>query len=143
MAYEWLNNWSRLTDEERKKERVDCPDIAELAMAELNVHGAKAAAARIGRCKPREVSFRVGRIVASRLVDHRRVADLNDLAVSAGNDVWLVVAIILELRKIQQAPPPAVVERAFQYGLHKRGRFMKDDVWDIEEDWAGGGHSDS
>ena len=133
MAYEWLDNWSRLTAEKRKEERVVKADIAELAMAELNVHGAGAAAASVGSWKSREVSFRVGRMVASRLIDHGRVADLNDLAVAAGNDVRLVVAIILELRKVQRAPSPAVVERAFQYGLHKGGKFMKEDVRDIEE----------
>ena len=133
MAYEWLNNWSRLTEEKRKKERVGGADIAELAIAELNVHGAGAAAVGIGRWKPREVSFSVGRIVASRLIDHGRISDLNDLAVAAGNDVWLVVAIILELRKIQRTPPPTVVERTFQHVLQSGGKFMKEDVRDIEE----------
>ena len=133
MAYEWLDSWSRLTEEKRKEEPVDYADIVELAMAELNVHGAGAAAASIVRWKPREVSFNVGRIVASRLIDHGRVADLNDLAVAAGNDVWLVVAIILELRSIHLAPPPVVVEWAFRQVLHSGGKFMEDDVRDIEE----------
>ena len=131
MAYEWLNNWSRLTDEKRKRERVDYADIAELAMAELNVHGPDAAAAVIGRWKPREVSFHVGRIVASRLIDHGRIADLNDLAVAAGSDIWLVVAIILELRNTQRTAPPAVVKRALQCVMHSGGKLMED-VRDVE-----------
>ncbi len=133
MAYEWLDSWSRLTEEKRKDEPVDYADIAELAMAELNVHGVRAAAASVGGWKPREVSFQVGRMLASRLIDHGRVADLNNLAVAAGNNIRLVVAIILELCEIQRTPPPAVVERAFQYGLRKGGKFMKEDVRDIEK----------
>ena len=133
MAYEWLDNWSRLTADKRKEERIVDADIAELAMTELNVHGAGAAAAGIGGWKPREVSFRVGRIVASRLIDHGRVADLNDLAVAAVSDVWLVVAIIVELRKTQRMPPPKVVERAFHSVLGSGCRFMEEGGRDMEE----------
>ena len=61
MAYEWLRNWSRLTPKEREKEEVSDPDIAELGMAQLNIHGAGAAADSIRRWRPREISFRVGR----------------------------------------------------------------------------------
>ena len=133
MAYQWLENWSRLTPNEREEERIVDADIAELTMAELNVHGATAAVAGIRRWKPREVTFRVGRIVASRLVDHRRISDLNDLAVAAGSDVWLVVAIIVELGKIQQTPPCAVVERTFDCVSRSGNSFMKEGVGDIEE----------
>lgn len=133
MADEWLKNWSRLTDEKRKKEQVGEADIAELAMAELNVHGADAAAVGIGRWKPRDVSFRVGRSVASRLIDHGRIADLYDLAVAAGNNVRLVVAIILELRNIQRTPLPSVVEQAFQCVLHSGGKLMEENVQDVKE----------
>ena len=132
MADEWLESWSRLTEEKRREEPVEYADIAELAMAELNLHGAGAAAERVLRWRPCEVSFHVGRMVASRLIDHGRVADLNDLAVAAENDVWLVIAIILELHKIQRAPPPMVVDRAFEHALHEGG-FMQEDVRDIEE----------
>ena len=114
MAYEWLDNWSRLTPKQREEERIVDADIAELTMADLNIHGVRAAAHSLRGWKPREVSFRVGRIVAERLIDHGRVADLDDLAVSAGDDVWLALAIIIELRKIQQTPSPSVVERTFR-----------------------------
>ena len=114
MAYEWLGNWSRFTSEERENERIDDADVAELTMAQLNIHGPGFAAKSLRKWNPREVSFRVGRIVAERLIDHGRVADLNDLALAARDDVWLVIAIILELRQIQRTPSPVTVERAFR-----------------------------
>jgi hypothetical protein len=92
MAEEWLKNWSRLNDDERKKERVSDQDIAELAMAHLNVHGASAAAATLAAWRPREVSFRAGKLLARRLADHSRWADLDALAIEARNDAWLVLA---------------------------------------------------
>ena len=133
MAYYWLENWSRLTPDERRREPIHDADIAELIMGELNVHGARAAAASVGRWKPRDVSFRVGRIVASRLIDHGRIADLNDIAVAAGDDVWLVAAVILELRKVQRTAPPSVVERIFRLVSHSDATFMEAEVPDIEE----------
>ena len=120
MAYEWLHNWSRLTRKEREDEKVSDADVAELGMAQLNIHGANAAARSIGRWRPREVSFRVGRILASRLIDHGRFTELNDLAVAAGNNLCLVLAVVLELRAVQRTPPCEVVDRAFRLVSHSR-----------------------
>ena len=132
MAYEWLDNWKQLTSEEREEESVVEADIVELTMAELNVHGPAAAAASVGRWRPRQVAFRVGRIVASRLVDHGRIDDLNDVAVAAESNVLFVVAIIVELHNVQQTPPRTVVERAFKYFAGLDGEVVEEDVEDIE-----------
>ena len=53
MAYDWLDNWGRLSANERRKEEISNDDIAELVMAELNVHGPVAAARAIGTWTPR------------------------------------------------------------------------------------------
>lgn len=133
MAYEWLSNWSRLTSEEREEEKVSETDIAELCVAELNIHGASESARNLRRWRPREVSFRVGRIVASRLIDHGRLSDLSDLAIAAGNDLGLVLAIIVELRKILQTPPSEVVRRAFKLVSHTRVNLKESEVFDHDE----------
>ena len=44
MAYDWLVNWSRLPKEERKNERIEDEDIAEIALARFNIDGAEACA---------------------------------------------------------------------------------------------------
>ena len=120
MAYEWLNNWNRLTPEERKDEKISYADIAELSMAQLNIHGASAAAYSIGGWRPREVSFHVGRILSGRLIDHGRITDLNNLAVAAGNNLCLVLAVIVELRAIHKTSPLEIVDRAFRLVSHSR-----------------------
>ena len=133
MAHEWLRNWSRLTPEERENERISEADIAELGIAQLNIHGANAAAHSIGGWKPREFSFRVSRIVAGRLIGHGRFTDLNDLAVAAGNDLCLVLAIIVELRAVQKTPPSEVVDRAFGRVSHSRVKLKDTEAWESKE----------
>ena len=69
----------------RKKEREQegyfaDEDIAEMALAHLNIHGPEACAVELRGWRPREVSYRVGCIVARRLVDHGRYDDLDQLA---------------------------------------------------------------
>ena len=130
MADEWLRNWSRLTVEERKDEIVSDADIAELGMAQLNIHGAGATARSIRRWRPREVSFQAGCMMADRLIDHGRFKDLSGLAVAAGNDLGLVLAVIVKLRAIQQTPPSEVVARAFRLVAHSRVRLKDTQVLD-------------
>ncbi|GLI39493.1 hypothetical protein KI811_15765 [Geobacter hydrogenophilus] len=122
MAYEWLKNWSQLPKEEREHERVDDDDIAEIAIAQFNLHGPKACAAELRRWTPREVSFRAGRIIAKRLIDHCRYDDLDELAIYATNNLCLLLAITLELRTVHKNPPKGAVERALKLVIHKRVR---------------------
>ena len=111
-ASEWLMNWSRLPHEERKKEEVTNADIAEIAIAHFNIHGPEACAAELRRWKPKEVSYRAGRIVARRLVDQGRHHDLDQLALAATDDVFLLLAINFELRTVRRYPPETSVELA-------------------------------
>jgi hypothetical protein len=120
MAHEWLWNWSHLPKTERQKEQIEDNDIAEIALAVLNLHGPNACAAELRAWRPRQISYRAGRIIARRLVDHSRYDDLNKLASSAGNDLCLLLAITLELRKVHRNPPKETVDRALRLILNKR-----------------------
>ena len=119
MAYKWLMNWNRLSEEERRQEKVTDEDIAEIALTHFNIHGPEVCAAELRRWKPREVSYRVGRIVARRLVDQGRYSDLDELAFAASNNVCLLLAINLELRAVHRQPPKKAVERALRLVLSK------------------------
>jgi hypothetical protein len=132
MALEWLRNWSQLPTEERRRERVTDNDILEMATAFFNIHGAASCARHLRGWRPRQVSFRVGRTLASRFVDHGRYQDLDDLARAAGNDLCLVLAITSELRDVHRTPPRNVVERAFRLALSPRVKLSGDDGWDTK-----------
>jgi len=132
MAYEWLANWSRLSKEERENERIDDDDIAELAITRFNIDGSEACATELRRWTPREVSFRAGRIVARRWVDHGRYDDLDRLAIDATNDLGLLLAINIEFRAVHRSPPKETVERALRLVLSNRVK-IKDRDFDYKE----------
>jgi hypothetical protein len=132
MANAWLHNWSRLTDEERQREAVSVEDIAEIAMAELNIHGAVSAADSLRRWRPRTSSFQAGVILARRLVDHGRYQKLDELALAARNDVFLVLAIVLEMRAVHRSPPKQVIDRILRLLLDRRVRLSELGAWDYD-----------
>ena len=130
MAHEWLNNWSRLTPKERKDEEISDQDIIELTLAQINIHGSANGAESLGRWRPPEVSFRVGRTVARRLIDHGRLKDTEDFASAAGNNLCLVLAVTAELREIQRTLPAEVTRRAFRLVANTRIKLRDGDAWD-------------
>lgn len=132
MAGEWLKNWSRLPREERDREKVSDCDILELASAIFNIHGADTCAKEFRRWSPREVSFRVGRLLARRFIDHGRYQDLDELALAAGNNLCLILAITLELQVVHRIPPKSVVERAYRLALNSRINIKDSNTWDME-----------
>ena len=132
MAYEWLENWSRLPQEERENERIKDEDIAEITLARFNIDGAEACANDIRSWSPKEVSYRTGRIITRRFVDHGRYCDVDLLALAATNNLCLLLAINLELRAVHRSPPKETVERALRLILDKRIKIKERD-FDFEE----------
>ena len=122
ITYDWLKSWSRLSKVERGRERISDDDIVEMVIAEFNISGANACASALRWWTPRDVSFRVGRLLARRFIDHNRYDDLNELAVAAGNNIFLVIAIIMELQEVQRTPPKIVLEIASRFVFHPRFR---------------------
>jgi hypothetical protein len=133
MATEWLDNWSRLSAD-GKEEPISDDDIVELTLAHLNIHGATNGADSLRGWTPREVSFRIGRTVARRLIDHGRFQELDDFARGAGNNLCLVLAITLELREVQRTLPLETIRRAFRLVANTRIRLKGSESWDRRED---------
>lgn len=128
MSYEWLQNWSQLSIEEKRKEKISYSDILEIAVANYNIHGAAVCANDLRNWRPREViSFRVGRMLAKRFIDHARYQDLNGLALAAGNNIYLVLAITLELQEVHRLPPKSVVERTLRLASSPHIKLKDDD----------------
>ncbi|XXY44993.1 AVAST type 3 anti-phage nuclease/ATPase Avs3a [Sorangium sp. So ce269] len=127
MAEEWLRNWSKLPPEEREKERVSHEDRAVMAMAHFNVHGANAAAYSLRAWTPRQLSYSAGRILARRFLEHARYKDLDDLAIAAGNDIGLILAIAVESRNVHRLLSKKATKRGFKLLSDRRIRIRNTD----------------
>ena len=118
MAEEWLNNWSRLSDDDRSREPVNTTDIGEIATAHFNIHGASACADSLRQWTPPSIAYTVGRHLARRFVDHGRYKDLDELAIASGDNIYLVLAIVVELREQHRTPPKAVLKLCLRHLLN-------------------------
>ncbi|QDV25965.1 AVAST type 3 anti-phage nuclease/ATPase Avs3a [Aureliella helgolandensis] len=133
MAYEWLRNWSQLPSNEREDEKVSDEDIVELTLADINIHGPESGAHNLRSWRPRDVAFRVGKLVTRRLIDHGRFNEVEALAQAAGNNLCLVLAIAVELRRVQCTPPINVTQRALRLVANSRIKLSDGHAWDDRE----------
>lgn len=127
MANEWLRNWARLQRKERKKEDVSIEDIAELTIAHLNIHGPEDAASSIRGWTPRDISYRAGRVVVKRLIDHGQYETACNLSFAAGSNIYLVLAAAAELREVNKSLPDTLIKKALRCLLRRSLRFTPTD----------------
>jgi len=112
LTYEWVGHWNRnRTKEEHQTETVKYEDIAEMLFAELNLHGAQSFADHLRRWQPREVSYHVGTIIVSRLINAERMDEIDQIASAANNDIGLLLAIASQLSGVGRFPPEGPVAR--------------------------------
>ena len=112
VAYDWLRHWaSRPRQAHVKTESVGDSDVAAIALAELNLHGPLGSAKSLRRWRARERSYSAGRILVAWLVDAGRFDEIAELAIEAGNDLGLLLAITSELALVGRLPPRQAVVR--------------------------------
>jgi hypothetical protein len=133
MANEWLRNLMRLPPDKRGDEKISSEDIVELVIADINIHGPERGACTLRRWQPRDVSFRVGKLVSRRLIDHGRFDEVEAFAQAAGNNLLLVLAIAVELRKVQRTPPIKVTQRALRLVAYSRIKLSNGSPWDDQD----------
>jgi hypothetical protein len=130
MAEEWLRNWSQLSLDQRDEEKISDNDIVEMATAHFNIQGASACADYLKRWRPPIKAFEAGLKLAHQFVDHGRYKDLDDLAVAAGDNLYLTLAIVLELRALHRTPPKPVLKMCLTHLLRPKFKF------ETREDWS-------
>lgn len=118
MAHEWLRNLMRIKTEDRDEEKVSYEDILELTFTHLNIHGPENAANYIRSWTPREISYHVGRKLIKILIEHGRWSEIDEIAVAAENNLYLIMAVAVELCEIKKLLPIDVCRRAIR--LHSR-----------------------
>lgn len=112
VADDWLMHWAaRPSVIGSKRGNVTRADAAEMALAVIRLEGAESCAKHLRRWKMRERSFGAGGILVSRLVDAGDFDLIDGLAIAAGNDLGLLLAITSKLASVGRLPPKPAVER--------------------------------
>lgn len=115
---EWLRQWvDGIRTGTAGQQRVEARDVAEMAMAELNLNDPNACARSLRRWRKRVVSYEAGRMLVARLIDASRLDDVDALALAAGNDLGLILALCCELDRVGRQPHPDAVRRALRIAL--------------------------
>lgn len=92
-AAEWIYAWVHRPDREADRSHVEIADIAELSWGLLNTDGPNACVEYLSRWTPRNTAYEAGLIIATRLADANRIADMEELAWSARRLGFLQLAV--------------------------------------------------
>lgn len=132
---EWLRQWvDGMRTGTAVQQRVEACDVAEMAMAELNLNGPDACARALRGWRRRVVSYEAGRMLVARLIDASRFNDVDALAAAASNDLGLILALCCELDRIGRQPRPDAIRRALRIVL--RSGLMIDQCSDFAHETA-------
>ncbi|MDX8123110.1 hypothetical protein SKZ59_15110 [Janthinobacterium sp. GMG2] len=127
VAHEWLNYWMSQPKKERKAITIEDGFVAELALAQFNIHGPKKCIQELSRWQPRSVAFRAGGLVAKRLADQGRFSDLYELAGRAECDSMLNFAVVSVLFESHRLPPPSSIRHAIRISRRSYLKYRESD----------------
>ena len=124
LAYKWVNNWSKLSKEDREKAEILDEDIAEMALCQLYLNGSKAFVEELRRWSPKSVAYRVSLIVFHKLVDLGKFRLLDEIATHSAGNLGILLSIIDAQNEVLQYPVAAVVKETLA-GLKKHHQQLK------------------
>ena len=114
IAYKWLQNWSLLDSEFKRKEKISKEDIAQLAWVTLNIDGADVLISELERWKPQIVAYKAGLILSRNLVDLGDFDRLDQISVASKNNLYLLLSTIEAQSSILRFPPSDAIEAAVE-----------------------------
>lgn len=131
MALDWFESWARrpLCDQHERNESFENEDRVTLAYALFRLRGPRKAASFLRRWTYRPLGFIAGRMLARRLIDLGCFEDVQALGVGARNNVWLLLAVALELRNAGRALDGEALKRLLRLLSFKRLNLKELDEW--------------
>lgn len=131
MALEWFESWVRRPrgDHSQRDESFEDEDRVALAYGLLRLRGSRHAASFLRRWTYRPTAFVAGQSLARRLIDLGRFEDVQALALGARNNVWLLLALSLELRNAGRGLAEAPLRRLLRLVSFKRLELEELNAW--------------
>lgn len=115
LSHRWVGSWGRLSRKERENQRLDDIDIAEMAFARFNIDGFEGLIEELSSWTPRDVAYRVGKIVFRKLIDRGETSKLEKFDSLQDSHVCVSIALIHALYDLQRYPNRKHVETAFNF----------------------------
>lgn len=120
-AEEWLVGWANRTNEEAENEPIKYEDFAEIATGRLVTEGAEACARFIGRLRSPHTTFKVGQLVARRMIQRGDIPRVNALLAASKSNKYLQLAIAGQsMRHYVQLDAKTSRGIAFMLNRHKK-----------------------
>jgi hypothetical protein len=110
-AIDWTAAWVSAPRQEHESHGVDADDIAEIAFGLLNVDGAAGCTEFLQCWRPPRAALKPAAIIASRLAQHGRLADISALLSQADAGEYLLAGVASAAARAGLAPGPPVMER--------------------------------
>ena len=107
------------------QDQLQDADIAELGWAYLNLYGPSDTVRFLLKWRPPEVTFRVTRLLISRLVDAARLEEIDEIARKGAGSIYLMLAVADELMAVARFPPKDALRRALGLLAGKSTRIPK------------------
>jgi len=127
-ANDWLVNWSKMNDEERKKYNIDDDYIASFQMAHLHIHGAKIMVHELSRWQPDDTIFTVSLNLIKRLVDIGEFDVIFEIARESEENPFIILAIASELSKVGKFLSKKISHDAIKHLLRKARHHPKQNM---------------
>lgn len=132
-AEEWLVGWANRTNGEPENEPIKFEDFAEIATGRLVTEGAEACARFIGRLRSPHTTFKVGQLVARRMIERGDIPRVNALLASSKSNKYLQLAIASQsMRHYVQLDTKASQGIASMLNRHKK-KIDFVNSWDHDE----------
>ncbi len=111
LAEEWLDEWAKLSPDERRKAEVDEDDAAAFARATLFLFGADDCVGWIGRWKNAAFRFRMAYSLATSLLDRGDESRVQVLMLSASDEADVGLGLLCALADAGETPSQEVIVR--------------------------------
>lgn len=93
-AEDWLLNWFKQPESERRHREIEDSDIARLFIAHFNIHGAERSINEINRWKPKAIAYSVGVQVTKEFLLYNRFSDLEAMLEHVGNNIYFTLGVV-------------------------------------------------
>lgn len=124
LTHKWVRNWSRLSKKERENAEMQDSDIAEMAMCQLYLNGAKSFIDELENWTPRTVAYRVSLIVFNRMIDLGQYDLIDDVVAHSSRNICILFAAINAQSAVLKYPHSNAIKAAI-HGLKRYPRQIR------------------